>query len=251
MCCCSFFSHIPGEITSEFEINAIDASKNLTDFTTRETWCSLPIRNEVRKISMFPQNKTESKQHPFHNLVFPAAAVVECPPLNFNFINSTNLNSKKIGSAQSAFSRVKTNCKKCGIEINNEQLSGHMKMHSGEKPYKCTHVGCYKSFARNEELTRHKKIHSGIKSYICHICRKGFGRKDHLTKHQKTHLKASEKKMHKCYIIGCNHEYTRSDALARHLSTAHNVKSSLTRKFENGKTPFTIENAFILSYPVT
>ncbi|XP_023209664.1 zinc finger protein 708-like [Centruroides sculpturatus] len=107
---------------------------------------------------------------------------------------------------------------------------------TGEKQYKCDKAGCGKSFARNEELTRHKKIHSGIKSYVCHACSKGFGRKDHLTKHQKTHLKASEKKMHKCYIVGCNHEYTRSDALARHLSNAHDIKSNSSKS--RAKTTF-------------
>ena len=43
-------------------------------------------------------------------------------------------------------------------------LSGHRKLHSGEKPYECDH--CSQKFASKDYLGRHK----GIQSDICHIC---------------------------------------------------------------------------------
>lgn len=91
--------------------------------------------------------------------------------------------------------------------------------------FHCDYDNCFKSFARNEELTRHKRIHSGFKPHVCTICNKRFGRKDHLSKHQKTHLQTSEKKVYLCSVSGCGHRYTRSDALARHKSAAHAIKS--------------------------
>lgn len=59
---------------------------------------------------------------------------------------------------------------------------------TGERPYKCDAENCGKSFTRNEELTRHKRIHSGLRPYPCTHCGKKFGRKDHLKKHLRTHF---------------------------------------------------------------
>ncbi|XP_066278937.1 Krueppel-like factor 16 [Branchiostoma lanceolatum] len=83
-------------------------------------------------------------------------------------------------------------CKVCCA--NNGQLKGHLRVHTGERPYPCDHPGCGRAFARNEELTRHRRIHTGVRPYPCTDCGKAFSRKDHLTKHAKTHLKGTERK---------------------------------------------------------
>lgn len=59
---------------------------------------------------------------------------------------------------------------------------------SGERPFKCEEKNCGKTFTRNEELTRHKRIHSGLRPFPCSHCGKRFGRKDHLKKHSRTHF---------------------------------------------------------------
>ncbi|XP_055847975.1 uncharacterized protein LOC129913372 [Episyrphus balteatus] len=60
---------------------------------------------------------------------------------------------------------------------------------SSDKRFKCSTVGCDKSFKRQDELKRHSRIHSGVKPFECNQCEKRFLRKDHLNKHIKTHFR--------------------------------------------------------------
>lgn len=90
-------------------------------------------------------------------------------------------------------------CHICGRNMYTKiNLEYHIRVHTQERPFKCTIEGCEKAFKQDGQLNRHILTHSSEQNYSCDVCGIKIKSKYYLNQHRKIHFYDKRFKCDEC-----------------------------------------------------
>ena len=196
-CCqknvCMLFILYTGKSSLEVKIEA-----DSNDMTERPYLCVVCDERFTTKASL-----------KVHKVIHAGDQLYSCTECDKQFTHLRYLSTHK------NIHKKKYKCTECGKCFHgNQELTIHIRSHSGEKPFEC--FVCNKRFAQATNLIKHCRIHTGEKRYKCSLCDKAFSQSGHLNIHMRVH---TGDKPYKCSL--CDKSFYCSSHLQRHERSTH------------------------------
>ena len=140
----------------------------------------------------------------------PASAIPAFTRIGPPTANQIVYPSAKKGDQQNHYKKICYICHKTLSQQTN--MYAHLRIHTGEKPFRCDRCG--KAFSQHSNLRTHRRTHTGEKPYHCKICNTAFSQQRSLRDH--LHIHTGEKPFH---CEKCGKTFSWPSSLRVHLHT--------------------------------